>query len=57
MPWEGEAVDRDITKRGFSARGEIDRFTFGVGDLNHRVLTQTVGEKIQLLLDMEAIRR
>ena len=53
----GEAVDRDLTKRGFSGRGVIDRFAFGVGDPNRRDLTPTVGEKVELLLDMETFRR
>jgi polyisoprenoid-binding protein YceI len=57
VTYNGEAVDRDLTKRGFSGRGVIDRFAFGVGDPNRRDLTPTVGDKVELLLDMETFRR
>src|ERR1041384_2572604 len=30
--FNGQAVDKEVTKRGFSAQGTIDRFAFGVGE-------------------------
>jgi len=52
--FNGEAVDREQLKRGFSARGTIDRFAFGIGEPER---TWTVGPKIDLVLDMEAIKQ
>jgi polyisoprenoid-binding protein YceI len=52
--FNGEAVDRELTKRGFSAQGAVDRFAFGVGEPK---VTWTVGGEINLVLEMEAIRR
>jgi polyisoprenoid-binding protein YceI len=57
VTFNGEQVDREVHKRGFTAQGEIDRFTFNVGDPEHRETTWTVGDKIQLMLDMEAALR
>jgi polyisoprenoid-binding protein YceI len=55
--FNGEAVDREILKRGFSAQGTIDRFAFGVGDPDHREKTWTVSDEIKLVLDMEAVKK
>ncbi len=53
----GEAVDREILKRGFTAQGTIDRFAFGIGDPDHREKTWTVSDEVKLLLDMEALKK
>ncbi len=55
--FNGEAVDREILKRGFSAQGTIDRFAFGVGDPEHREKTWTVSDEVKLILEMEAIKK
>jgi polyisoprenoid-binding protein YceI len=55
--FNGEQVDREVNKRGFSAHGEIDRFAFNVGDPEHRETTWTVSDKVQLVLDMEAFNK
>jgi polyisoprenoid-binding protein YceI len=52
--FNGEAIDRELTKRGFSAQGAIDRFAFGIGEPK---ATWTVGSEVNLVLEMEAIRR
>ena len=53
----GEAVDREILKRGISAHGTIDRFAFGVGDPEHREKTWTVSDQVNLILEMEAVKK
>jgi polyisoprenoid-binding protein YceI len=52
--FNGEAVDREITKRGFSAQGAVDRFAFGVGDPKPPLNTAA---EIKLILEMEAIKK
>jgi polyisoprenoid-binding protein YceI len=54
VAFNGEATDREMLKRGFSAQGEVDRFQFEVGE---PAKTPTVGKEIRFVLNMEAIKR
>ena len=50
--YNGDAVDRGMLRRGFSARGKINRLDFNVGEPGG-----TVGDDIELILELEAIQR
>jgi len=52
--FNGEAVDREVTKRGFSAEAVVDRFAFGVGNPNG---SWSTAAEVRLELEMEAIRK
>ena len=52
--FNGEAVDREVHKRGFSAQGTVDRFAFGVGDPTG---SWSVAPEIHFELEMEAALR
>ncbi|HZT06575.1 MAG TPA: YceI family protein [Chloroflexota bacterium] len=54
VAYNGEAEDRNLMHRGFSASAMIDRFDFALGDPK---VTWTVGDTIRLELDMEAVQK
>lgn len=57
VTYGGEQVDREILHRGFSAKATINRFDFGIGDLNDRKKTWTVSDEIQFVLELDAAQR